>query len=122
MSSVYGHFATVNRIAFVTTKTALPGLTRAVALECAGTRITCNAICPATVLTPATDVRIHAEMWRLGTSREDAETAYLSARQLPRRFVTDDNVTALVMFVCGPHSANINDAALPIDGGWIAGR
>ncbi len=38
MSSVYGLFATVNRVDYVTSKTALIGMTRAVALECAGTR------------------------------------------------------------------------------------
>ena len=44
MASIYAHFATVNRIDYITTKTALPGLTRAVALEVARTGITCNAI------------------------------------------------------------------------------
>lgn len=51
MASIYGMFATVNRIDYITTKTALIGLTRAVALEVARTGITCNAICPGTVLT-----------------------------------------------------------------------
>src|SRR3954451_20651399 len=46
IASIYGMFATVNRIDYVTTKTALIGLTRAVALEVARTAITCNAICP----------------------------------------------------------------------------
>ena len=43
MASIYSSFATVERIDYVTTKTALLGLTRAVALECARTGVTCNA-------------------------------------------------------------------------------
>jgi len=122
MASTYGMFATVNRVDYITTKTALIGLTRAVALECARTAITCNAICPATVLTPAIDARIRNEMQRDGSTREDAEAAFLGARQPSRRFVADDNVAGLIAFLCGPHSADINGAALPIDGAWSAGR
>jgi len=52
IASIYGLFATVNRVDYVTTKTALIGFTRAVALETVGQNITCNAICPGTVPTP----------------------------------------------------------------------
>lgn len=122
MASVYGTFATVDRVDYITTKTALLGLTRAVALECARTGITCNAVCPATVLTPAIDQRLRNEMQREGLEREVAETRFLAARQPSRRFVADDNVAGLIAFLCGPHSADINGAALPIDGAWTAGR
>lgn len=122
MASIYSHFATVNRIDYITTKTALLGLTRAVALECAPTAITCNAICPGTVLTPAIEWRLRQEMQRDGTSFEDAEASFLAIRQPSRRFVKDDNVAGLVAFLCGPHGGDINRAALAIDGGWLAGR
>ena len=39
----------MNRVAYVTTKTGLIGLTRAVALETAKSGITCNALCPGTM-------------------------------------------------------------------------
>lgn len=74
------------------------------------------------VLTPAIGARMHTEMQRDGTSREDAEAAYLGVHQWSHRFVTGDNVGGLPMFLCGPHSADINGAALPVDAGWIAGR
>src|SRR5216684_943739 len=44
IASIYSLFGTVNRVDYVTTKTALIGFTRAVALETAGQDITCNAI------------------------------------------------------------------------------
>jgi 3-hydroxybutyrate dehydrogenase len=122
MASIYSHFATVNRIDYMTTKTALLGLTRAVALECAHTEITCNAICPGTVLTPAIEWRLRQEMQRDGSSFEDAEANFLAIRQPSRRFVKDDNVAGLIAFLCGPHGGDINGASLPIDGGWLAGR
>jgi 3-hydroxybutyrate dehydrogenase len=122
MASIYGMFATVNRIDYITTKTALIGLTRAVALEVARTGVTCNAICPGTVLTPAIDWRLRQEMQRDGTSFAEAEESFLAVRQPSRKFVKDENVAGLVAFLCGPHGEDINGSALPIDGAWTAGR
>ena len=122
MASIYGLFATVDRIDYVTTKTALIGLTRAVALEVARSGITCNAICPGTVLTPAIEWRLQQEMQRDGTSFAEAEDRFLAGRQPSGRFVPDDNVAGLIAFLCGPHADDINGAALPIDGAWTAGR
>ena len=122
MASVYGLFATVNRVDYITTKTALIGLTRAVALEVARTGVTCNAVCPGTVLTPVIDWRLRQEMQRDGTSLEGAEQSFLSIRQPSGKFVKDANVAGLIAFLCGPHAEDINGAALPIDGAWAAGR
>jgi 3-hydroxybutyrate dehydrogenase len=103
-------------------RTAIIGMTRAVALEVARTGITCNAICPGTVLTPAIDWRLRQEMQRDGTEFADAEEAFLRVRQPSRRFVKDDNVAGLIAFLCGPHGEDINGTAMPIDGAWTAGR
>lgn len=122
MASIYGMFATAERIDYITTKTALIGLTRAVALEVARTGITCNAVCPGTVLTPAIERRLQNEMQREGTTFAEAEEQFLAIRQPSRRFVPDENVAGLIAFLCGPHAADINGAAMPIDGAWAAGR
>ena len=58
ISSIYGQRGAVNRVDYVTTKTALIGFTRAVALEVAGQNITCNAICPGSSPTPAIEQRL----------------------------------------------------------------
>ena len=122
LASIYGLFATVNRIDYVTTKTALIGLTRAVALEVARTGVTCNAICPGTVLTPAIEQRLRRQMQQDGSRFEDAEAGFLAVRQPSRRFVKEDNVAGLIAFLCGPCGDDINGSALPIDGAWTAGR
>ncbi len=120
MSSVYGLIGAPGRAGYVTTKTALIGLTRAVALETAQQGITCNALCPGSALTPAIEARIAAAAARGGTPREAAIAAYLDDKQPTRRFVEAERVAALAAFLCGPAGADITGAALPIDGGWSA--
>jgi len=120
IASVYGLFGTVNRVDYVTTKTALIGFTRAVALEAAGQNITCNAICPGTSPTPAIEQRLAGEMARDGLSREDAVKAFMASRQPTGRFVAMEGVAALAAFLCGPAAADMTGAAIPIDGGWSA--
>jgi 3-hydroxybutyrate dehydrogenase len=73
-------------------------------------------------LTPAIAWRLRQEMQRDGSSFEQAEEDFLATRQPSRRFVTDDNVAGLIAFLCGPHGADINGAAPPIDRGWLAGQ
>jgi 3-hydroxybutyrate dehydrogenase len=120
ISSVYGMFGTVNRVDYVTTKTALIGFTRAVALETVGQNITCNAICPGTVPTPAIEERLAAFMVQQGLSHEAAVQAFMASRQPSRRFVQMDGVAALAVFLCGPDGRDVTGAAIPIDGGWSA--
>ena len=69
MSSIYGLVGATGRVGYVTTKTALIGLTRATALETAESGITCNALCPGTTLTPNIAGRIGAAMAAAGLDR-----------------------------------------------------
>jgi 3-hydroxybutyrate dehydrogenase len=122
ISSIYGRRAVVNRVDYVTTKTALIGFTRAVALEAAGQNITCNAICPGSSPTPAIEQRL-AEFvaQNEGLSRDDAIRSFMASRQPSGRFVAMDGVASLAAFLCGPAGRDITGAAIPIDGGWSAG-
>ena len=120
ISSIYGQVGAVNRVDYVTTKTALIGFTRAVALETAGQDITCNAICPGTVPTPAIEERLAAFMEKEGLARAEAVKAFMASRQPSGRFVEPDGVSALVALLCGPGGRDITGAAIPIDGGWSA--
>jgi len=120
ISSVYGLFGGVNRVDYVTTKTALIGFTRAIALETARANITCNAICPGTIPTPNIEGRLEAERAKSGQSREETERAFLETRQPSGKFVAPDRVAALVALLCGPSGADITGSAIPIDGGWSA--
>jgi len=120
MASPYSFFAAVNRVDYVTTKTALLGLTRTVALEVAGTDITCNAICPGTLPTPAIEQRIAAMAAEKAIPVEEATRLYLADRQPGGRFISMESVAALVAFLCGPASREISGTALPVDSAWTA--
>ena len=121
VSSIYATKAVRDRVGYVTTKTALLGFTRAVALEMAENRnLTCNAICPGTVDTPAILDRISDMAVMAGIGVAEARAAYLSERQPTRRFVAKGGVAALVSFLCSDAAADITGATLPIDGAWSA--
>jgi 3-hydroxybutyrate dehydrogenase len=118
VSSIYGLIGGVNRINYVVSKTALLGMTRAVALETRGHDITCNAVCPGTVETPVHARSVEQMMHAESISRAEAEQRYLAARQPGGRFIAAEDVAAMIHFLCGPQSRDITGAALPIDGGW----
>jgi 3-hydroxybutyrate dehydrogenase len=118
LASVYSFVGAVNRIDYVTTKTAILGLTRAVALETAGADITCNAIAPGVLPTQAILGRLDTMAAERGISKERATRDYLLDRQPGGRFIPMENVAAMVALLCGPDSQGITGAALPVDGGW----
>jgi 3-hydroxybutyrate dehydrogenase len=118
VASPYSFIAIAIRIDYVTTKTALLGLTRTVALETAGEDITCNAVAPATLPTPAIEGKIRGIAEGQGISVDAATQNYLAERQPGGRFVSMQSVAALMGFLCGPNSRDISGAAIPLDCGW----
>ncbi|HVY98848.1 MAG TPA: SDR family oxidoreductase [Dongiaceae bacterium] len=120
MSSVYSAFAIANRVDYVTTKTALIGMTRVVALENLDLDITCNAVCPGAIHTPYSEAKIVDLMKSEGLSREAAERKFLEVRQPTGRFIAAEGVADLVVFLCGPNARDITGASMPIDAGWTA--
>lgn len=121
MTSVYGSRGVANRIDYVTTKTALVGMTRVVALETVHQGITCNAICPGSVLTPSIDSRVQALMQDKNLDREEATRLFLAGKQPSGRFVEAAHIADLLVFLCSPAGRDITGATLPIEGGWLAG-
>ncbi len=118
VSSIYGLRGAANRIGYVTSKTALLGMTRAVAMEGLAHGITCNAVCPGTTETPVHDATIEAAMAVEALSRADAERRFMAGKQPSGRLIAAERVAALMVFLCGPDAGDITGAALPIDGGW----
>ena len=119
VASIYSFKGAANRVAYVTTKTAMLGLTRAVALEGLPHGITCNAVCPGTTETPVHQAAI-ASLAAGGLTREEAERRFFSTKQPTGRFISAEQVAALMVFLCGPDAGDITGAALPVDGGWSA--
>jgi 3-hydroxybutyrate dehydrogenase len=120
MTSVYGSRGTMDRVDYVTTKAALLGLTRSVALENLNFDVTCHSICPGSVLTPSIEGRIGKLMEERGLPRETAEEIFLRGKQPGGRFVPARSVTDLLVFLCGPIARDMTGAMLPVDAGWLA--
>jgi len=118
VSSIYGLIGAPNRVNYVTSKTALIGLTRAVAVELIGHNITCNAVCPGSILTPVHDATIRKIMEESKLTRAEAERHFHEGKQPAGRFIAAEDVADLMVFLCGPGSRDINGAALPIEGAW----
>jgi 3-hydroxybutyrate dehydrogenase len=120
ITSVYGIRGTVDRVGYVTTKAALLGLTRSVALENLDVDVTCHSICPGSVLTPGTEGRVLQLMEEHNLSREAAERSFLAGKQPGGHFVAAQSVSDLLVFLCGPIARDMTGSVLPVEAGWLA--
>jgi len=118
MASIYSSRAVVDRIDYVTTKTAMVGITRAVALETVRTGITCNAIAPGALPTPAIIGKIASLAAAAGESLETATDKYMAERQPSGRFIDLAAIGGLVIFLCSEAGRDVTGTSLPVDGGW----
>ncbi|MEM9684016.1 MAG: SDR family NAD(P)-dependent oxidoreductase [Pseudomonadota bacterium] len=121
ISSVLGLGARSGRADYITTKTALIGLTRATAAETrAEGSITCNAICPGSVLTPNTEMKIQELAEQEGLSRDEARREYLRRRSQPGDFIDPARIADFIAFLCRDESRDMNGGIHPIDSGRSA--
>lgn len=120
MTSVYGSRGTPNRIDYVTTKSALIGMTRAIAAEVVGQNITCNALCPGSVLTPNIESRIRALMQEKKLGWDVATAEFLQGKQPGGKLIPAKHLAELALFLCTPAGGQMNGAVLPMENGWLA--
>jgi 3-hydroxybutyrate dehydrogenase len=120
IASAHGLVASPFKSAYVAAKHGMIGLTRTVALETAGTGVTCNAVCPGFALTPLVETQIQDRAKERGISREEAIRNVILERQPSKEFVKIEEVAALTVFLAGENAASITGAAYSIDGGWTA--
>ena len=120
ISSVHGLVASVNKAAYVAAKHGLVGLTKVVALETAGSGITCNAICPGWTRTELIEPQIAARAEALGVDIEAGGRSMLAEKQPSQQFVSIEQLGQLALFLCSPAADQITGTAIPIDGGWTA--
>jgi len=78
IASVHGRVASAQKSAYVASKHGVIGFTRTVALETAGSGVTCNAICPGWVLTPLVQAQIDARATKAGSSVEEVRASKLA--------------------------------------------
>ena len=120
IASVHGLVASAQKSAYVAAKHGLVGFTKSIALECATTGITHNAICPGWVLTPLVQKQVDARAAALGVSADEAKRGLLAEKQPSLQFTTPAQLGGLAVFMCSPAADNVRGVAWNVDGGWVA--
>jgi len=105
-----------NRFIYGTTKAAVIGMTKSVALDFIKQGIRCNCICPGTVESPSWHDRVKALGEELGSY--DAALTQFVARQPMGRVATADEIAALVVYLGSDDSGFTTGHPHIIDGGW----
>ncbi len=116
MASIAGIVGVRERLAYTTTKFAVVGLTKALALDHSHTGVRFNCICPGRVETPFVLARLK--------EYPDPQAAYhdMASTQLSGRMAKPEEIAAAALYLAADESAMITGSTLMIDGGWSAGK
>ena len=101
-----------NRFIYGTTKAAVIGLTKSVAIDYIKQGIRCNAICPGTVESPSLHNRLRA------TGDEVQAMKNFVARHPMGRIGTAEEIAAIAVYLGSDESAFTTATTQIIDGGW----
>jgi NAD(P)-dependent dehydrogenase (short-subunit alcohol dehydrogenase family) len=104
--------------AYAASKHGVLGLTKVAALEAAASGVTVNAVCPGYVDTPMLQDGIRRIVEKTGLAAEEARRR-LEDTSPQKRLYTVEEVSALVLFLCGPAARGVNGQALSVDGGTV---
>ncbi len=116
MASIGGVVGIRDRLAYCTTKFAVVGITKAMALDHAAQGVRVNCICPCRVETPFVQARLK--------EYPDPEKAYreMSATQPIGRMAQPQEIAAAALYLAADESILITGTTLMADGGWSAGK
>jgi len=120
IASAHGLVASPFKSAYVAAKHGVVGFTKTVALEVAEQGITANSICPGFVMTPLVEKQIDDQARVTGVARENVIRDVILAPQPTKQFVKIEDVAAMALYLASDAAAQVNGAALSIDGGWTA--
>jgi 3-hydroxybutyrate dehydrogenase len=120
LNSVHGLRASEFKVAYVSAKHGMNGLTKTTALEGAPYGITVNSICPGYVRTPLVDGQIDDQAKTHGISREEVLEKVLLKKQAIKRMVEPDELGEVVVFLCSDAARCITGSTMTVDCGWTA--
>lgn len=116
MASIGGVVGIRDRFAYCTTKFAVVGLTKSLALDHGAAGIRSNCICPGRVETPFVQARLK--------EYPDPEKAYqeMSATQLFGRMIRPDEIASAAHYLASDESHMVTGTTFMVDCGWSAGK
>ncbi len=116
LASIGGVVAVRDRLAYCTTKFAVVGFTKCIALDHAKQGIRCNCICPGRVETPFVAARLQ--------EYPDPKKAYedMASTQALGRMAKPEEIASAALYLASDESAFVTGTAFLIDGGWSAGK
>lgn len=104
--------------AYAAAKHGVIGLTRAMALELAGTPITVNAVCPGFTDTDLLQESVAQVIDTTGRSADEARAAFV--RHNPQgRLIEPSEVAATVAWLCSDAAASLTGQAISLSGGEV---
>ena len=116
MGSVASLLAYPDEVCYVATKGAILQMTKAMACDCAPRGIRVNCLCPGSTLTPGMQKWIDEAPDGPALKRQFASSALLN------RMGDPEEVAAAALFLASDEASFVTGIALPVDGGWTAGR
>jgi 3-oxoacyl-[acyl-carrier protein] reductase len=105
------------RAGYSSSKWAVRGLTRTVALEVGQYGINCNVVCPGIVQTPRMDKLCQEKARARGWTAERVYQEYVDEMAL-KRVTTPEDVASAVVFMASDDSKNMTGQEITVDGGW----
>ena len=120
ISSVHGLRASPYKVAYVSAKHGLEGLSKVIALEGGPRGVTSNCVCPAFVRTPLVENQIADQARTRGIPEDEVIEKVMLEEPAIKRLIEPEEVAELVAYLCAPEASFINGASFTIDGGWTA--
>ncbi|AMY53662.1 3-hydroxybutyrate dehydrogenase [Rhodococcoides fascians] len=120
LSSVHGLRASEFKVAYVTAKHALEGLSKVTALEGAAHGVTSNCVNPGYVRTPLVEKQIADQAKAHGIAENEVLEKVLLTEAAIKRLVEPAEVASLVGWLTSQNAGMVTGASYTMDGGWSA--
>ncbi|MGH3032189.1 MAG: SDR family NAD(P)-dependent oxidoreductase, partial [Gaiellaceae bacterium] len=106
-----------NRVSYSSSKWAVRGLTRTLALELGSHGVTVNTICPNVTHGARMDKIVREKASRIGSTPEQVYADFSSQTALGR-FIDDADVAHALRFLVGEGGRNVTGQDIVVDAGW----
>ena len=120
LSSVHGLRASEFKLAYVTAKHALEGLSKVTALEGAAHGVTSNCVNPGYVRTPLVEKQIADQAKAHDIPEDEVLEKVLLTEAAIKRLVEPAEVASLVGWLTSENAGMVTGASYTMDGGWSA--